>query len=97
MMTVVKFDVMEYIWNWNQYDFWEENKLISPNVSNQFSDIGYDNRNAFIALSTISFVINYYLLRFVMSLFLNIILKITKNKNRKFLAIYKLIINEIFF
>ena len=50
MMTVVKFDVMEYIWQWYQYAFWGKNQLLSPNVSNQIIDIGYDDRNAFIAL-----------------------------------------------
>jgi len=60
-MVVAKFDVMEYIWKWYQYTFWGENKLLSLNVGNQFIDIGYENRNVFIALSTISIVIYYYL------------------------------------
>ena len=97
MMTVVKFDVMEYIWKWYQYSFWGENKSLSPNVSNQFSDIGYNNRNAFIALSTISIVIYYYLFRFVVSLLFKLTLKVTKNKNKQILAIYKIISNGIFF
>ena len=71
--------------------------MITPNVSNQFSDIGYDNRNAFIALTTISLVIYYYLLRFFVSLLLKLILKLNKNKNKQLLKIYKIISKGIFF
>ena len=71
--------------------------MISPNVINQFSDIGYDNRNAFIALTTISLVIYYYLLRFFVSLLLKLILKMNKNKNIQLLKIYKIISKGIFF
>jgi hypothetical protein len=28
MMVVVKFDVMEYIWKWGDYEFWGENILL---------------------------------------------------------------------
>ena len=97
MMTVVKFDVMEYIWQWYQYAFWGKNQLLSPNVSNQIIDIGYDDRNAFIALSTISLVIQYYLMRFVASLFFKIILILNNHKNKKLKSIYKIVSNGVFF
>ena len=56
-MSVVKFDVAEQIWKWGDYDWWGENYSLQLNVLEQFQDIGYDERNAFIALSTISLVI----------------------------------------
>ncbi len=97
MMTVVKFDVMEYIWKWYKYSFWGENQSLSPNISNQFIDIGYDDRNAFIALSTISLVNQYYLMRFFASLFFKIILILNNHKNKKLKSIYKIVSNGVFF
>jgi len=32
MMEVVKFDVMELIWRWNDYAFWGEDRSLVPNV-----------------------------------------------------------------
>ena len=90
---------MDYIWKWYQYPFWGENKLLFPKVLNQFIDIGYDNRNVFIALSTLSLVIYYYLFRLVASLLLKIIYILNNNKNYRIniKRIYKIVSNEIFF
>jgi hypothetical protein len=60
-------------------------------------DIGYDDRNAFIALSTISLVIQYYLIRLVASLFFKIILILNNHKNKKLKSIYKIVSNGVFF
>ena len=96
-MVVVKFDVMEYIWKWGDYEFWGENILLQPKVINQVLDIGYDNRNAFIALSTISAVIYYYFFRFILSILFNFFLKIAQVKNDNALSFYKILSNGIFF
>jgi hypothetical protein len=39
-------------------------------------DIGYDDRNSFIALGTLSLVVQYYFLRFGISLVVKLVLKV---------------------
>ena len=90
---------MDYIWKWYQYPFWGENKSLSPKVLNQFIDIGYDNRNSFIALSTLSLVIYYYLFRLVASMLLKILNILNNNYSYhiNIKRIYKILSNQIFF
>ena len=73
-MKVVKFDIMDYIWQWNQYAFWGFDQSQFNIVSQQMTDIGYNDRNAFSALGSVAIIIFIYFLKLITSLILKIFL-----------------------
>jgi hypothetical protein len=69
-MNIVSFDVISFFWNWSSNPFWGFNGDIDVPVSFQMQNVGYNNRNLFSALGTLSFLIAFYFIRMCLAGFI---------------------------
>ena len=97
LINIVTFDIVGFFLNWAGYPIWGFNLNINPTNSFQMQTIGYNNRNLFSSLGTLSFLILIYFFRVFIACLFKIYLVLRKiNKGFSF-KLYSFISNGLFF
>ncbi len=97
IVSIVWFDIQDGFSFFNFLTFIKYDYNVQPKVISQMNDIGYNNRNAFSALKTLTFVLFLYFSRVFLSLCTGLFIYCIGLNNKKLKQLHQFLIKGIFF